>query len=297
GGGSLANLTLRSGGLAGYAVGNANSATISADTVRIDNAIGGAFSGSPSGVGNLLVNARQITVGAGDNQKIQGFGSVAMNASESFVGDRTGKLDVTGNLAITASRITGTTGSNQSISSALAVSVAQPATPTLPASALAAGAQLSFTGATLTDNARIDLPSGKLTLTAKGDLTLGSVALVNASSYSKSFGDITASAPAGTVSLSSSTGNVLVNPGAVVDVSPPPGGDAGTISVSAISGTLQLQGSLLGNATAGNTGGAFQADAGSLANFSALIANTAAGGFTGAQSYRARSGDITVGAA
>src|SRR5262249_31078345 len=73
GGGSLANLILRSGGLAGYAVDNANGATISADTVRIDNAISGAFSGSPSGVGNLLVNARQITVGAGDNQKIQGF--------------------------------------------------------------------------------------------------------------------------------------------------------------------------------------------------------------------------------
>src|SRR5262249_59778427 len=75
------------------------------------------------------------------------------------------------------------------------------------------------------------------------------------------------------------------------------GGDGGTSSVAARAGTLQLQGSLLGNATAGNTGGAFQADADSLANFSALIANTAAGGFTGAQSYRARSGDITVGAA
>src|SRR5262249_12072931 len=142
----------------------------------------------------------------------------------------TGNLDVSGNLAVTASRITGTTGSNQSISSDLAVSLTQPATPTLPAGALAPGAQLSFTGSTLTDNARIDVPSGKLTLTATGgDLTLGGGALVNASSYSKSFGDTTASAPAGTVSLSSSTGNVVVNAGAVVDVSAPAGGDAGTI--------------------------------------------------------------------
>src|SRR5262249_29952582 len=79
GGASLAGLTLRSGGLAGYPASGAdsatNSATISAGSVTIDNAIGGTFSATPTGSGTLVVNAKQITVGAGE-QHIQGFGSV-----------------------------------------------------------------------------------------------------------------------------------------------------------------------------------------------------------------------------
>src|SRR5262249_22257565 len=160
------------------------------------NAIGGTFSATPTGSGTLVVNAKQITVGAGE-QHIQGFGSVAMNASESFVGDGTGSLAVTGNLAITASRITGTTGSNQS-GSGLAVTLAQPASPTLPSAALEPGAELTLSGTTLTQNGRIDLPSGKLTLEATGgDLILGAGSMVNASGFSKTFTGVTVFAPAG----------------------------------------------------------------------------------------------------
>src|SRR5262249_3663098 len=129
-----------------------------------------------------------------------------------------------------------------------------------------------------------------------GDLILGAGSMVNASGFSKTFTGVTVFAPAGSVALSSATGNVVVQPGAVVDVSAPQGGDAGTVSASAPVGTLQFQGTLLGSATAGNSGGTFQADANSLANLPVLIANVASGGFTGAQSYHASTGDITVGA-
>jgi filamentous hemagglutinin family protein len=303
GGDSLSSLTLRSGGLGGYGGGTV---TITADTIQVDNRVGGIFSGTPTGSTALNLSSRRFVLGDGAGQVLQGFGSVNISATQSFVAVGAGSLAVSGNLNVAAGRIvagTGldangaTTASNQSISAANVV-LAQPVAPVASTDPLTPGGHLSFSGATLTDSTSILLPSGVLSLSASGDLVLATGSVTSAAAYTKDFFGTTAVTDAGTVSLSSSTGNVILQPGASVDVSAPSGGNAGTLSLSAIAAgkTVQLSGTLLGGASAGFTGGNAQLDAGSLPAFSSLNSTLASGGFNGSLSFRTRSADMIVGA-
>jgi hypothetical protein len=300
----ISNLTLRSGGLGGHSVGGAGTATISADTIQLDNRVGGVFAGAPTGTGTLNLNARNFVFGDGA-ATVSGFTNVNIAAADTFTAAGTGSLAVSGNLNINTARITATTGvnsqgvrtaSNQSISAT--TNVALTASGSSSTSVLNPGGHLSFSAATITNGTSIALPSGVLSLSSSGDLVLDNGSVTSAAAYTKDFFGTLAFADAGTVNLASSSGNVIVRQGAVVDVSAPSGGNAGTLSLSAISAgkAVQLGGTVLGGATPGFTGGNAQLDAGSLAGFSSLNSTLASGGFTGSRSFRLRSGDLTVGA-
>ncbi len=151
------------------------------------------------------------------------------------------------------------------------------------------GAVLTLAGASVTSNATIVLPSGTLTLhaTGPGDVTLTGGRL-DASGLASTFFDETKYSGGGAINLVADNGNVMMMPGSVVTVSATGrAGNAGTLSISAPLGTVTAQGSLLGQAGAGGTGGTFELDANGLApngqgqqTTAALDSLLNAGGFT-----------------
>ncbi len=103
----------------------------------------------------------------------------------------------------------------------------------------------------------------------------------------------TASSPGGSVSLNSG-GALSVSSGAQLNVSGATGADAGSINVSG-AGAVNFAGSVSGAATGGARGGIFALDAGSLVGrFDDLVGSVRSGGFSLAQTYRVRSGDLVL---
>ncbi|MEQ6341180.1 MAG: filamentous hemagglutinin family protein [Gammaproteobacteria bacterium] len=312
----LAKLSLEAGGINGYA--NAGkTARINAGEVTFSNPSKIATADTPDGLGKLAIGADQITLGEGD-KKIQGFSQVDIAAGREITGQGKGTLDVMGNLTLEAGRLGAAKRADQTYSASGDVAIVQAApTADLPtASALAAN--LSIIGASIRDAGRIELPVGKVTLTARdGDVILTDGAQINATGLTKTFDGVPVSAPAGKVSLVSVKGNVEVQNGASVDVSgAESGGDAGALNIGAAAGTAHIAaGTLKGTAVTAagqeqaSLQGTFTLDVATLDDFSTL--NTAlnlgatldkqgnrhaTGGFTEARDLRVRSGDVMVAA-
>ena len=204
-----------------------------------------------------------------------------------------------GNLGIVAGRITGESNSRLAILATGDVNIAASGVaPVVPAER-ALGASLSVAGSSIVDAGRIDLDSGLLTLHALGaahtaGVTLTSTASVNAAGQVLHFGDKDVYARAGDVTLISDHGSVSLGAGSIVDVSAPAaGGDAGSLSISAVEESTTLAGTLRGSAAHG-AGGSFTLDAGSVDSFSVINTALVNAGFDGDLAVRARTGNLDV---
>ncbi|MBV8274527.1 MAG: hypothetical protein JO170_04585, partial [Verrucomicrobia bacterium] len=160
----------------------------------------------------------------------------------------------------------------------------------------------------MVENTKIVLPSGAITFTAQNGIALGSGADISVAGEITPFFDVVRIAPAGSLTLQTTNGNVVVAPGAVVNVSgsslssttvshldvadSDTGGDAGTFTVIAPNGAAELGGSFLGTAPQGYTGGKVILNLNSGDASSLLGAVTT---FTGEQSLTLATGDISVG--
>lgn len=316
----LDKLSIEAGGIRGYA-NSGKTVTIDAGEVTFSNPGAIAVAETPDGQGSLVIDADQVTLGEGA-KKIQGFGQVDIAASREIIGQGKGTLDVTGDLTLTAGRLAAAKRADQSWSASGDVTLLKAAQSVDLPAAGALAARLDITGASVRmgEGSRaagvIDLPAGKVTLTAReGDVVLADGAQINAKGLSKTFDGVPVSAPAGKVSLVSVKGNVEVRNGASIDVSgAESGGDAGTVDIRASEGTARVAaGTLKGGAVTAagqeraSRQGTFKLDVKTLDDFSALntALNTgsmtdrqgrehATGGFTESRDLRVRSGDVTV---
>jgi hypothetical protein len=138
-------------------------------------------------------------------------------------------------------------------------------------------------------------------------ILLGSGASIDLSGRSIAMFDQVAQSPGGTLLLESTSGNITEAAGASINVSAPPalvsspGTSAGGIGLTALLGSVTLDGSLAGTGVSGQTAGSFSLIAGSLtapggsqSAFDALNSMLDAGGFTGARSFEIGTGDITI---
>lgn len=304
----LQSLTLQGAGLAG--IDNAGAtARINAKNLALsnpDSASTFAPGGSP-GSGALEINADTLTLGAGE-KRIAGFGAVAVNVNE-IVGAGAGRLDTDAPLTLNTARIVGERGAGQRIETTGALTVAHRATDRALALVIALGAKWALAGASVDFDSRAELPSGTLSLTARGgDVRLGAHAAIDVSGRKVAFFDAEEPGWGGTAAFASETGRVDFAAGALVDVSAAAGGDAGTLTVRAANGTFTAAaGSLRGVALADadgvrGEGARADIDVGALADFSAL--NAALGGadasgepgFDGERSLRVRGGDVRIAA-
>lgn len=297
----LQNLTLQGAGLAGIA--NAGqTAQLNARNLKLANSAASGFTpGGALGDGTLAVTADTLTLGAG-SKAIQGYGAVTVEANE-LVGSGTGTMEVTAPVTLNVARIRGEAGANQTFDSTGALNVAQRTADRVLAPVNALGAQWALKGTAVDFDSRATLPSGTFMLTATGgDINLGANARVDVAGREVEFFDVKKPSWGGTVEFASETGNVNFAGGSNVDVSAAPGGDAGTLIVHAANGTFTLaDGSVSGTAPADTDGqrgeGArVEIDTGTLADFSTLNARLNTGGFDGARTLRARTGDVNIAA-
>jgi filamentous hemagglutinin family protein len=260
---NLASISLDAAGLGGYGTGdkvlqaNSISLTYSGDSTA-------NFTSAPDGNGALQLIATapstsaaaaaittsgtgpgQITLGAG-TKTVSGFSGLALQAAGDIVGQGTGALTVAPStvavpITLTSVALVGAAGSDQSLTTNGAVTITA-ATPNsklvIPAAGF--GAELAIQGGAIAQDGHIDLPAGILSLTASsGDIVLGKGSVTGAAGVVEGYTVTNAAAAGGEISLASQTGNVAIDAGATVDVS---GAalSAKTGSVSSDAGTLSV---------------------------------------------------------
>jgi filamentous hemagglutinin len=304
------NLTVNAAGIAGHLADGETAApagstvTFNTKTFTLKNTVDANYGGvaDPSGR-TLQINAQSVrlegdpsgvlennAIASVDKNTIGGFDGVQINAKTLTVAER-GALDLQVNQTqLNVGRITTESSASYTVATAGTLTTTQGDTTGLAANTNIGGS-LTLQADQLNVNSRIEALSGQVSLQGGSQLQLGSQAVVVASSSSKTYADKTVYVDAGKVQLSSG-GNIVVDSGAVVNVSAQGDADAGKVSLSATSGNIQLQGQLDGRALGTGQGGALDVDVGTLPSVADL--DQQAQGFSQSRSYRVRAGDVNV---
>lgn len=300
---NLKSLTLETAGIAGYNKAS-DIVTLTADTVKLANPDSAAFALPGSlGSGTLEVNAgKEIGLGSG-TFSTAGFNVVELKADQ-VVGEAKGTLDIAGDLAIDAGRITAAGLSDQTIkASGNLVTSKHDVVSALDLASL--GGKLTLAADTITHGGIIDMPSGTVTLKAKGTAGGDSLVLqldsqINTKGSVKMLGKVAGLADGGTINLQTANGNLRMDKGAVLDVSATGGAGAGKIAINTI-GTVTIAGTLNGIAVAGNKidtpkQGSFELTAGKLGDFTALHTELERGKFNESLNIHVAQGDLSIAA-
>ncbi|WP_432239075.1 filamentous haemagglutinin family protein [Herbaspirillum robiniae] len=291
--------------------------------------------GRGSGTGRLVLSADVIELGYDtsalptglDNfgRTILGFADVALNANERITASFKGSLSVYqsqtagangpqyqgGNLSLQAPLITGAGGSVNAITAGGALQLSAPASGRADPAAVRVdtGAELKLSGNTVSIDTTVVLPSGKLTVSADGDIRLGDNAWLDLGGREIRLFDVSRYSWGGELSLQSSAGGIHQAGAAVIDLSAR-NNNAGQLNLIAMGGTVDMQGTLRGDASgrydAGGTLVPYRAgsiDVRALAlggaslseGFSGLNDRLNAGGVSGERSFQFKQGDLVIG--
>jgi filamentous hemagglutinin len=291
--GATGTLSLSSAEIRGF--NNAGgTATVSARQISLDNRASGTVPGAVAGTaGTLAFDANRIRLGA-NNVRIDQFATVELNATGGLLVSGSGGLASQGAISITAPLITGSRAADHTIQAggALTISAASETSPISVRSGL--GASLELVGSSVAANGDIRLPSGELSLRATaGDLTVGS--RLDVSGSAQTFHDLVRYTGGGRINLAADNGSVRIDAGGTVSVSAEVA-SAGSLSISAPKGTVELDGNLRGEGGSNGQNGSFSVDVGtigggSIAGFNATLDN---GAFNQARSFRVRNGDVLI---
>ncbi len=296
-------LTLDAARIAGFdANDNVSIVNIAAESLQLLNSGSIAGAGGFSDTGEITLTAREITLGHGD-LTIDGFGEIGVNAEKGVTFSGSGSLIAQGNLSLRSAWLAASyykdgTGkyevSNFTVDAGSNSIDVRGADGSQNTATSIPGGTLEFIGRQIHFAGQLDMPSGRLGLSATGDgaddgvfIESGAQILAQSSDY----------ASGGIVSLSSESGNIVLDTGALIDVSAAhekENADAGGISIQAAAGGVFLNGSILGAAGEGGLGGSFEIDTLSLASFGELNQRLANGGFDNALSFRLRTGDLLI---
>lgn len=295
--------------------------------------------GAGTGSGRLSIDAREIEFGFGPatqrdvnhdmNRMTVGFSTVELNATERVSANQKGGLSVYrsqnawndqkqdfeyggGDIVIDTPLLTGAAGSvnrfiaggNVSVSNASAR-----AKPLIDNAMLVAalGAEVGLTaGGAATVDTNVVLPSGRLTVAAQGDVTLGDGAQIDLAGRKLDFFDTSKYSWGGDVGVSSANGNVRQAAGSRIDLSAVEN-RAGKLTIAALAptgGVVSMAGKLLGSASgrydAGGTfvpftAGGVDIRAQRIDDFAALNARLTEGGVFGSRSFQIKQGDLVIG--
>lgn len=291
------SLSISAAGINGYGQAD-QTARFSADSIVLENPLAYQTSDpSPGGAGSLRLEGRTLVLGAGDFS-VQGFAQIQLSAADAIVGQGAGRFHLGGDAQLQAGKLTAAAGAD-TLLDAGAHDITLTCLPGGNPSGIAAGlgAKLTIQGGDILQQGVIELPAGNLTLQAKGNLSLADGALVDVAGRAVDLGETILFAPGGSVNLAAGGGKLSLAAGAIIDVSGSGhGGDAGSVSLQAPFGGMDLGGSFKGQAQAGFKGGRFGLDVGTLTKgLTALNQSLQAGGFTDALSLRLREGDWLIG--
>ena len=293
--------------------------------------------GAGTGSGRLDINAERIEFGYGEfgqpsnvksfDRLALGFANVNLNASERITANHKGSLSVYqrqgaydpvngfqysgGNLTIRTPLMTGEAGSVNTIKAGGAIDIGASAGPR--GTANGQGAELSLQGDSIRVAGAVVLPSGKVSLSARGDVVLTDDALIDVAGRAIAFNDVTQYGWGGDVLLDSRSGNIRQAAGSTIDLSAQhnQAGKLRAVATDAAAGTVDLQGRILGSSSgyyaAGGTSMPYQAatvelqaqhlgGSGSLdQQFADLNQRLNQGGVFGARSFQLKQGDLIIG--
>ena len=316
---SAQNITIDAPGLAGHlAAGQAATLSASGTLTLGDSLSAVAIDASPAlptpspggGSGSLVLSGTTIALGdnltgagtpAAQQVGLDGFGSVALNAQSTLSAEQDITLSTDTDLSINAAHVTSGAGvvatveagysdAGQAFNPQGSVQLLSPSSPTALQSAAALGGSLTVLGTSIEVGTDLDLPSGSISLIAEsGGISLDPNGSIDVAGTTQQYDSVDVLTPGGNVSMAA-TGNINLASGSTIDVSGIPGGNGGSLSISAPTGTVAAQGTLSG----AGEGAAFSIDAQSF-DFGALGGAVEAAGFSGAQSYRLRGIDSSTG--
>ena len=306
--------------------------------VPVSSLPGGQIAGSATNVaGSLTIAAQTITLGYGpqtqpDDQTqldrlVVGFTNVTLQATSEITANNVSSLSVYatqatygqpgsgGSLTLASPLITTDAAAVLKVTAGGNISLmpAPGATPAATGTVTALGGEIDLAAQSIDIETAIALPSGRLTGMATGTMAsansviLGSTSAIDLSGRNVALFDQVAASPGGTLLLESTYGNITEAAGGSINVSGPaalvssPGTSAGAIGLTALQGSVILDGSLTGTSVPGQTAGSFTLMAGNptpsapgTAAFDSLNTMLDAGGFTGARSFEIATGDITI---
>lgn len=303
------DITINAAGISGHAVAGNADVTLITGQLTLKNSTGAVYTPVSDVAGSKLnINAGSIAIegkgaaspaGAG-NFNVGGFEQVAMNSEGGTVFSGNGALAISAQqVSLSSQRVTAATGTNYAVNASQG-SLSLTGNGSQPTQASnGIGAKLDLTAREMELGGNIELLAGQLKAKAtQGNLDVVAGANINAGSKAVAFDKYTAHTPGGLVALQSDHGNIRVMDGAVVNVGGGSGGNAGTISMTARNGSVEVAAnSLKGQAAEGNTGGSFLLDSKTMTDFSTLNAALNAGGFDATRNLRLRDGDFNIAAA
>jgi filamentous hemagglutinin len=297
GGSSLDQLTLSASGIRGFDQ-SGGDVTLTAKEILLENtADSTAPANASASSGRLNLQAETIRLGEND-VTLSGYEDLQLSATGGLRFEGSGSLSTTGSLHAETPLLTGSAGASHSILASGAMVLTKPASAG-SATTQALGASLTLQGASLVANADILLPSGQIALTAtNGNVEVGGT--LSVAGTARQFHDLTRYTHAGSITLTSHTGDVVLNSGALVSVAAAAGGgNAGSLAISAAQGTYQSGGTISGTAVATSLAGEFSLDVGSTGSvgagfLSGLNTELETGGFKQSRTLRIRNGDLVI---
>ena len=246
--------------------------------------------------GTLQVSAKTIQLNAGDFS-ISGYQDVNFSALDGIFFDGKGSLSSAGNIQTQSPFIIGSGGSNYQIKGGGVLALDRNGNLTPEQTYL--GASLALEGSSIFANTFLELNSGKISLKAfDGDIRIGGT--LSVAGIMKNFNDVTRYSNAGTITLESLTGDVVLEEESLISVAANSnGGNAGTLEVKSGLGSFVNFGSITGLASANAISGSFlldvyefdAVDAGSLASINQSLDS---GGFYQSRSFRTRNGNVII---
>jgi filamentous hemagglutinin len=297
GGSSLDQLTLSASGIRGFDQSGGDVTLTAKDIVLENTADSAAPANASTSSGRLNLQAETIRLGEND-VAISGYDDLQLSATSGLRFEGSGSLSTTGSLHAETPLLTGSAGASHSIlaSGAMVLTKSASAAST---TTQALGASLNLQGASILANADILLPSGQIALTAtNGNVEVGGT--LSVAGTARQFNDLIRYTDAGSITLTSHTGDVVLNSGALVSVAAATGGgNAGSLAISAAQGTYQSGGTISGTAVATALSGEFSLDVGSTGSagagfLSGLNTELETGGFKQSRTLRIRNGDLVI---
>ncbi|WP_412778756.1 filamentous haemagglutinin family protein [Bordetella ansorpii] len=291
----------------------------------------GAAMADRLGTGTLDIFAQRIVLGdlptSRPDDTLQaerislGFSALNLNASERFSVGGNGVLQVFrqqgeyvagqgytrtgGALNIVTPLLTGQSGAVGAITAGGSIALSRSGGMAAAQAVSDLGARLSLTGQSVSMDTTVALPSGRLTVSAEGGVSLGSQSLIDMAGRETVLIDVSQYSWGGDVTLTSTNGAVTQAAGSLIDLHAI-NNRAGTLAVTALGdgGQVSLDGDFLGAAsgqyaTGGSVvpyaNGQITVRANTLADFTGLNTRLNAAQMTGARSFQIRQGDLVVG--
>lgn len=296
GGTALEQLTLVGSGLRGFEQGT-GTVTLRAGEVTLGNPATAAVLAAPANnTGSFQLDATTIRLGS-NSFAVAGYQNFGLKATASIRVANSGALNLTGGLLATTPLITSDGSVAYTVTAAGAMALDRGTG--VAAAPTALGASLTLQAAAITANTDLLLPSGQLTLRATtGNVEVGGNLSVAGST--QAFNDLIRYADAGSLTLDSLTGDVVLAASSSVSVAAASaGGQAGTFHVSAATGSFRSAGTVSGQAAQSTDSGRFTLTTGSLAasgpgSLAAINAALDGGGFNASRSFAIHSGDVII---